>query len=131
MDYRARSMSRWAKSLILSESKFLYCDFLYAKGQYYATIIVTANTGVRAVQNVKVCDHSLAGIMGLNGTPNPYGGMNDCFLCCVDKGLYDGPIIRPGEPYRIRVSHCVMRVIILLYTYNGTHVRLKIKQPLQ
>lgn len=57
-----------------------------------------------ALSKTKVCDHSFAGIAG----SSPARGMDVCLLCCVGKGLCDGLITRPGEPYRVYVSHSVL-----------------------
>jgi hypothetical protein len=60
-----------------------------------------------ALSKTKVCDHSFAGIAG----SSPARGMDVrllCLLCCVSKGLCDGLITRPEEPYRVYVSHSVL-----------------------
>jgi hypothetical protein len=54
---------------------------------------------VAAQSKTWVYGRSLAGIR----SSNPAGGMDVCLVSVVllSRGLYDGPITRPEEPYRL------------------------------
>jgi hypothetical protein len=59
---------------------------------------------VAARSKAWVYDRSLAGIAG----SNPAEGMDMSLVGVVlsSRGLCDGPILRPGESYRVYASEC-------------------------
>ena len=65
---------------------------------------------VTSRSNAYVCGHSLPGVAG----SNPAGCMGVYCECCVfaGRGIFDGPIPRPEESYRVYVCVCFSLSVI-------------------
>jgi hypothetical protein len=87
--------------VIIRDNKNFVSEFSYSIATY-KPIPVTARS------KAWVCGRLITGIAG----SNPARGMDVCLLClnvvlsCVGRGLCDGLITRPEEPYRVSKCMC-------------------------